>query len=143
MNLRRSTHADIHKLARLWVDMCLETEPDIRPNGNAWKLLYLNNLTNPNYFCFVVDEGGKLTGFLCCEMTYDPSENRSVCEGIHYYVRPEYRHGPSAKLLYDNALEEAVDRGATTLQLICFDETKEMWSNRGWKVKQYIMEKAI
>lgn len=143
MKIRRATDADIHKLSRLWLSLCTEHHPSYHPDVNAWKSITLVLLHSPNFASFVAEEGGKIIGFLDLEIFTEPSNGKVYAGGRHLYVSPEYRTSPAAGLLYRSAIKEAKARGADAIQLICFDETKDMWLHHGYQPIHTIMEKSL
>ena len=144
MNLRPTTEADIKKLSRVWFSLCAESRHTHSPSLYAWtQNLQLNLRHNPNFYSFHIEEGGKIIGFIDVEMFFEPSNSKLYAGGRHFYVNPAYRNTPVAGKLYRAAIKEAKKRGAQAIQLICFDETKDMWLHHGYKPVHTVMEKTL
>lgn len=140
MIIRRAFEYDVHKLARLWLAMVNELNPDFDPNLQWWRRDTLNMMRHDkDYMCLLAEEGGKVVGFSDGYIMLEPAQGKILFFSRHSYVQPELRHGDVIKKIYRELTAEARARGAQALMFGCGDTTKAMWESHGYRQVEYTM----
>lgn len=107
--IRKGTENDILKISRLWLKMVDELAPDYTPNVEWWREIAYNTIRNGMYHVFVIEEGGRLLGFLDFFLYPEPSTGKVHMVGQHFWVEPEMRSNCVSGKLYRTALKSAID----------------------------------
>lgn len=143
MLIRQANEGDILKVGRLWLEMVKEMRPDFTPNVEWWRKIAADAMRNGSYSMLVVDDGGKIVGFLDWFLFPEPSTGQVHMVGQHLYLKPELRGSGVGRELYEKTMEIGVARGVKTFELFCFGNEQPYWEKRGFAPLRTLMRKEI
>ena len=144
VNVRQATEADIVKASRLWLEMLAEMAPQFdTPNVQWWREIAAVNMRQGQYHMLVVDDGGKIVGFLDWFLFPEPSTGKVHVVGQHFYLKPEYRGHGLGRELYEKAVSWVREHKLGTIELFCFDKELPMWEKRGFKPLRTLLRKEV
>jgi GNAT superfamily N-acetyltransferase len=143
MLIRQANEGDLLKASRLWLEMVQEMRPDFTPNVEWWRKIARESMRRGNYSMLVVDDGGKLVGFLDWFLFPEPSTGRIHMVGQHLFLKSELRGTGIGRELYEKTMEIGTARGVKTFELFCFDAEQSYWEKRGFAPLRTLMRKEI
>ena len=141
MKTRLATVKDIVELSGLWCIMCQEMTPSATPNVEWWKINNHQYMVNGNYYCHVVEEQGKIVGFLSYSIYREPATSKIMAGSHHTFVLPEYRKGAAILRLWKAAMNNLKLHKVDGMETTCFTREKPFWEERGFKQTYHFMQK--
>ena len=141
MKIRLGTESDLHKVARLWLQLVIELAPELNPNVSWWRKLAGQHIKTKNYFIYVAELGGRLIGFIDYFLFPEPATSKVHCIGQHFYILPEHRKSKVAGNLWRTAIKASKAQGAQVHELFCFEKEVEFWNKRKFHVKRLLLRR--
>lgn len=87
VNIRKAHSQDVHTIYNF---ICELEETDL--NFDAFRSVYLHNLTDPRIHYLVAETHNEVVGFVSCHIQYLLHHAGKVGEIQELYVRPDYRN---------------------------------------------------
>ena len=133
---------DLPELSNLWHSMIMEVLPDAAPNKTWWIDYIKAFMVRDDYKCYKAVVNDIVVGFIDGSLFADPSVGKVVAVGLNFYVLPEYR-GNVGTRLYLRLVRDGKARGASFVDLICYNKSLSLWDKHGMQSVRHIMRKGL
>jgi GNAT superfamily N-acetyltransferase len=114
--IRQATQNDIIPMAVMWAELCMEENPESRPDVERWSAMQRELMRLSSYYAFVVEKDGDIVGFNNGLVLTDIQSGFRYVEGGSFFVMPEHRGGQAGAMLHRKSYEVAKELGAKFLR---------------------------
>lgn len=139
VRVRRAVENDINEIGRLWMEFVMEEDEENTPNLAAWIKQTQAIINHKDHYLLIAEKGGKIIGFQSGDVALQPAINKICVFGRHFYVQPEHRKGPAARMLNDLTIRFGRKAGVTDILRPIKPKLLDFWKAKGCKIQNIIV----